>query len=589
MSASSRIFAGAITIAIALCAVAPRATGQAIPVQAFQPSPHPLDYFAVSGSETIGHLGWSAGLFLNYARDPLVVRQVGGGVVQKAVSDQLTADLMGALGLFDWLEVGLVLPVHLWVDGAGVPPGGPPPAAGVGDLKLTTRFRVLDHEGEGFGLAIEAPLEFPTGRAAGDYLGNPTVTFSPLVVGELRWPWFRAALDLGVRLRGAARVHDLEVTHELTWALGLGVQPGTEWVELIGELGGTASLADPTADNARRMEALLGARAFPMEGLTVSAGVGFGILHGFGTPAWRVFAGVGYRAAPDPDKDGDGILNEADACEEEPEDADGFQDADGCPDPDNDQDGIGDLGDACPLDKEDLDGFQDTDGCPDPDNDGDGVLDEADGCPLVAEDADGFQDADGCPDPDNDFDLVLDVEDRCPNDEEDVDGFEDVDGCPDLDNDQDGIEDDDDECPDEPENVNGCKDEDGCPEAGRVCVTAKKIVALEPIYFVFGKAKIRKDSHPVLEEMARVIKDHPELGRVRVEGHTDDVGSAKRNLRLSKARAKAIHEFLLKQKVRRGRVAWAGFGESRPLVPNDSEENRAKNRRVEFVVLGGDR
>src|SRR5262249_28443501 len=65
----------------------------------------------------------------------------------------------------------------------------------------------------------------------------------------------------------------------------------------------------------------------------------------------------------------------------EPEDLDGFQDADGCPDPDNDQDGIPDVIDKCPNEPEDYDGFQDTDGCPDPDNDGDGVPDVIDKCP----------------------------------------------------------------------------------------------------------------------------------------------------------------------------------------------------------------
>ncbi|MEZ4462112.1 MAG: hypothetical protein R3E66_20805 [bacterium] len=65
------------------------------------------------------------------------------------------------------------------------------------------------------------------------------------------------------------------------------------------------------------------------------------------------------------DADGDGIPDDADNCPQEPEDRDGFEDADGCPDPDNDQDGIPDNDDVCPLDKEDVDGFQDVDGCPD--------------------------------------------------------------------------------------------------------------------------------------------------------------------------------------------------------------------------------
>jgi OmpA-OmpF porin, OOP family len=93
---------------------------------------------------------------------------------------------------------------------------------------------------------------------------------------------------------------------------------------------------------------------------------------------------------------------------------------------DADGDGIPDNVDKCPNDPEDKDGFQDADGCPDPDNDADGIPDKADKCPNEAEDKDGFEDADGCPDPDNDKDGVLDAADKCPNDPGPADNA----GCP---------------------------------------------------------------------------------------------------------------------------------------------------------------
>jgi outer membrane protein OmpA-like peptidoglycan-associated protein len=98
---------------------------------------------------------------------------------------------------------------------------------------------------------------------------------------------------------------------------------------------------------------------------------------------------------------------------------------------DRDQDGIPDESDACPDDPEDIDGFEDEDGCPDPDNDEDGILDEVDECPDEPEDVDGFADEDGCPDLDNDQDGFQDVVDECPNDAEVVNGVDDHDGCPD--------------------------------------------------------------------------------------------------------------------------------------------------------------
>src|SRR4051812_17667717 len=131
------------------------------------------------------------------------------------------------------------------------------------------------------------------------------------------------------------------------------------------------------------------------------------------------------------DTDGDGIPDKLDKCPTEPEDKDGFQDADGCPDPDNDGDGILDKDDKCPNEPEDKDGFEDEDGCPDPDNDKDGIPDKDDKCPNEPEDKDGFQDADGCPDPDNDGDGVPDAQDKCPDKPETKNGFEDADGCPD--------------------------------------------------------------------------------------------------------------------------------------------------------------
>ena len=164
------------------------------------------------------------------------------------------------------------------------------------------------------------------------------------------------------------------------------------------------------------------------------------------------------------DTDGDGIADRDDACAEQPEDVDGFEDDDGCPDRDNDGDGVPDVDDRCPVVAEDRDGFQDGDGCPEEDNDGDGLRDAADGCPDSPEDVDGFQDADGCPDPDNDGDGIPDGRDGCPIEPEDKDGFRDDDGCPEPDNDGDGIADNLDQCPNAPEEVNGIEDTDGCPE-----------------------------------------------------------------------------------------------------------------------------
>jgi hypothetical protein len=184
-------------------------------------------------------------------------------------------------------------------------------------------------------------------------------------------------------------------------------------------------------------------------------------------PDWVAQVGVSYPVFfGGRDRDRDGVPDSEDACPQEPEDIDGFQDQDGCPDLDNDQDGIADRVDAAPNLPEDFDGFEDEDGRPDLDNDLDGIPDAVDQCPMQPEDYDGFEDQDGCPDVflDADGDGIEDAQDNCPQEAEDIDGFEDEDGCPDLDNDLDGIPDVRDQCPDQREDYDGDRDDDGCPD-----------------------------------------------------------------------------------------------------------------------------
>ena len=133
--------------------------------------------------------------------------------------------------------------------------------------------------------------------------------------------------------------------------------------------------------------------------------------------------------------------------------------------------------------------------------------------------------------------------------------------------------------------MNGIDDEDGCPDEGRVVIEQNNIRILEKIYFDTGKATIQARSGELLDEIAATINSHPELLRVRVEGHTDSVGDELRNLRLSQARAKAVADALVQRGVAAGRLSSAGFGEQSPIASNDNEEGRAQNRRVEFIIV----
>lgn len=123
---------------------------------------------------------------------------------------------------------------------------------------------------------------------------------------------------------------------------------------------------------------------------------------------------------PPSDRDGDGLLDEDDACPDNAEDKDGFEDNDGCPENDNDKDGILDTSDQCVNEPEDADGFEDEDGCPDLDNDADGFNDPDDECPNDAEVINGIHDYDGCPDEG----LITMIDDRIILDERVLFDFE---------------------------------------------------------------------------------------------------------------------------------------------------------------------
>ena len=184
---------------------------------------------------------------------------------------------------------------------------------------------------------------------------------------------------------------------------------------------------------------------------------------------------------------------------------------------------------------------------------------------------------------DSDSDGIVDREDHCPNEPEDRDGFEDSDGCPEPDNDHDGIPDDVDECPEDAEEKGG--DRDGCPDKARVTVRNGKLVIFGKIQFASGSDNILPKSEQLVDEMARALKEHPEIKRVEIQGHTDNTGDDFYNLKLGEERAESVKRALIKRGVAPTRLMAKGYGESNPIAPNDTPAGRAKNRRVEFTIV----
>ncbi|MBK6848426.1 MAG: hypothetical protein IPG96_13175 [Proteobacteria bacterium] len=422
-----------------------RAQAAGFSLARLRPPAAALGFFSTETALTLPHLSPSAGLLVHYDQRLLqVVDQANGTRRYEDVKYQLNLELLLALGLWERLELGLALPVTLTqASGArGALFGAQPElAAGSGDLRLLAKGRLLAHGPWLAALALAVDL--PTGSTA-DYRGDGGVGVEPRAIVGLGWSRVGAALNVGVRLRPdhtfafAAGAQPVTVGDEAWLSLGLRARLWQRRLDALVDGQGFFGLASAGGERQHGGELLVGLRGFLPWGLTASVGGGPGFGGGLGTPAFRVLAGLHYqygenplrRADPLADQDRDGLADHLDACPDEPEDRDGFDDADGCPDPDNDNDGVNDADDACPNGAEDKDHFADDDGCPEPDNDRDGIEDARDSCPDEAEDMDGFDDSDGCRDADNDSDGIPDPQDRCPNEPETLNGVEDRDGCP---------------------------------------------------------------------------------------------------------------------------------------------------------------
>ena len=236
-------------------------------------------------------------------------------------------------------------------------------------------------------------------------------------------------------------------------------------------------------------------------------------------------------------------------------------------DVDTDGDGVPDHLDNCPNTPPGCP--VDENGCPD-DTDGDGVPDCIDKCPNTPKDCRPV-DENGCA-KDSDGDGVKDCIDKCPNTPK---GCKvDKNGCP-IDSDGDGVPDCLDKCKGTPKNTK--VDENGCPPVG------EELLILTGINFAFDSAKLDKPSETIIDRAVQNLNRNPQMS-VLIEGHTDNIGPEDYNMGLSVRRAQAVKDYMISQGVAKERLSVKGFGESQPLVTNDTKEGRAQNRRVEFVV-----
>ena len=589
----------------------------------FQPAPAGQPFFGVPGPDVLGHADISMMVLGEYARNPLVLSRTSSASQTEqpagaVVSDQLFIHIGASISLWSRLSLSADLPIAVVSTGdAPKPPGTTafvsPSGASAGDLRADARVRIFGESGGPFQIGLGGYLWLPTGSDT-SFTGEGTVRGSPLLLlggkaGPIVWN-----ASSGVMFRNSARFAGTETGYELTYSAGVAAVLLGGKLQVGPEMYGSAVLtgSGALAKETTNLEMVLGLK-YRNGPWMVGAALGPGITSGVGTPSVRAILSAGLNLG-DRDSDADGIVNRVDACP----DVKGVVQYKGCPAPaqDRDKDSVLDDVDACPdtpgLASEDarLHGcadrdhdtfFDPVDACPDEpgvksddpkkngcpaaaekgDRDHDTILDDDDACPDTPGTKSEDPKKNGCP-KDTDGDGIADEKDACP----DVKGAEDPDpkknGCP-KDTDGDSILDPEDACP----NEKGVADPDptkhGCPT--KVRVTKDEVVILQPVQFQIGSDRILKASDDVLQQVTNVLKEHPEIKKLMIEGHTDSRGGKALNASLSGRRAASVVKWLVAHGIEKSQLDSMGFGQEKPIADNATDEGRRANRRVQFKII----
>jgi OOP family OmpA-OmpF porin len=516
-------------------------TANGFALDRFNPSERGSEWFSEDTLDLRGDPGGAAGIVGEWAYKPLVLYNPDGSEHAVPVRDSLILHPGGSVTLFSRVRLGLDVPVAAYQDGSGATAGGVTyPAAtggGVGDLRLGADVRILGSYRDPVSLAAGAQFFVPSGNR-GQYLGDGSfhaLVPRALVAGEVSW--FTYSAHVGFHYRGlSSSLSGATLGSEVAFGAAAGARLADERLVVGPELFGSTTVdSGAFSGKTTALELLFGAHYRVGSMVRLGAGVAPGLTRGYGEPAVRVLLSAEWVSpfeeppAPEPAKP-----------PEPPPPP---------PPPDRDKDGVLDADDACP----DMPGVKTddpkTNGCP-PDKDKDGVPDADDACPDVPGVKTDDPKTNGCPPPDPDRD-------------------------------KDGIPNDLDACPDTPGPANPDPKKNGCPAAA---IVGKQIVILEQVKFATGSAAILPASNAILTAVLEVLDQHPEIKHLRIEGHTDNVGSAAFNKTLSTKRAASVATWLKQHGVEPGRLSSEGFGLERPIDDNATPAGRQNNRRVEFHI-----
>lgn len=562
-------------LACAAAGTAPRAEAQEVPGYAanhFQPSERGSRWFANDSLEIAGKGRAALGIIGDYSYRSLVNYRDSDGKVFSSIVRNQTIVHPGASFVFaDRVRVGVSVPLQLHIDGQDAFIAGRTYRASdevaVGDVRFGADVRLFGDVTSAIRGSLGAQLFVPSGSPSaytGD--GEPRVAPRFQVAGSKGNIAYAA--KVGAMFRGRDETYGRgRIGTEAQAAIAVGFQTENKKLLVGPELFGNTVLSDGAAFHklTTPLEVLLGLHYAVTDTIRLGAGAGVGLTKGYGAPVARGLLGIEWVPG--------------DAKEEVEKKADAAPAP--CASVDSDGDQIPDELDACRL----LPGAHSPDarlnGCP-PDADGDGIYDHEDACPSVKGVKTDDPKTTGCADADHDG--VVDLDDACP----DKPGIRTKDpktnGC-DPDRDHDGLIGDADACPEEPGKPDADPKKSGCPMA---TLKNDRIDVAGQIQFKTGSSEIvGKESDEVLAAVLTVLKAHPEIKKLRVEGHTDNKGTPGNNKRLSQGRADAVMRWLKQNGIEATRLSAEGFGDTRPLGPNTTEDGRAQNRRVEFHVEEG--
>jgi len=559
-------------LALVLCAKPVRA----IDVQNIWPAMSPQNFLSLYASSPLSRGQFAFGFATNYSAGVFRLENEQGDEIDPV--KRLTAfHLYAAAGLFGKLDI---MAGGTYNSVAGEKPdqnldrlqyadfgdAKSFSAGSLGDLQLGLKYSFLKNAPGSVGLALAAFGSLPTGDPD-DFIGSDAVTLMALGILDKRFDRVNLGLNLGARYLGSTE--DLQPAPQVIAGLALDFA-AAKWCALTGEfVGRTVDYNIDGLDASTLMEVLLGARFFTTAGFNFMASGGFGIGDSIGSPTYRFLFGVSYAhpkisygpPAPLPpgikvpddtalDSDGDGLSNydEIHVYHTNPQKPD--TDGDGLTDgeevktyhtdplkPDTDGDGLTDgqevhLYKTDPL-KPDTDGDGLSDGYEvntlhtnplNPDTDGDGVLDGVDGAPL------------------------------------------------------------------EPEvPVYGYKNGDGVPEvllarkpSGAMLFESQIIL---PTGLDFGgpqDAKLTKGDKALLKDVVTLLTEFPNV-RLQIEGHF--AAGTPNAQPLSEARAQEVRNYLISRGIAANRLTAVGQGDQVPIAPNTTPEGRARNTRIDFIII----